>query len=294
MLVAFLSLASSSQISFTQKSRLSSLAPTKLVPTCPAITYSQSINTTCFSSPDSSSAYTLSDCPSNLTCKFSLKYPSTSVCSQPSPQVLYPDLTNAEYHPCNSTSDCASELFCASICTSSSVCEQLCDERSMYTCSHIDECTYGYVCNNSLCISSFTIPDGLPSENRLACVSGRISEGLCQSTVRTNSKTLPKQCESDKDCLASDQKTQGRCLCVAEAGRYCELHESDSLKLEFLQASFESRVKDAHRLFLRVHYYPVLELDLEWPKYLLAAEEFQLIKEAGGSLIFFLNIWILL
>ena len=290
MLILFLSLASSSQISFAQKSYLSSLAPAKLKQTCPSITYSHSTNTSCFYS--SNSFYILSDCPANYTCKFSLKYPSNSICSQAQPEVLNPDLANAEYHPCNTTSDCAPELFCALICGNSSSCEQLCDERSMNTCSHLDECAYGFVCNNSICISTFTIPDGSPADNKVACVSGRILDGICQSTVKTYSETLPKQCETDKDCVASDQKTQGKCICLPEVGNFCELHESDSLKLEFLQAGFESRIQDAHLLFVRIYYYPVLELDFKWPEYLLGAEEFQRVKEAGGLLIFFNIFWI--
>jgi hypothetical protein len=285
MLAFFLSLASSAQISLNQKSYLSTLSPTKFQQTCPSITYSQSLNTTCFYY--SNSIYTLSDCPSNYTCKFSLKYPSNSICTQESPQTLYSDFAYEEYLLCNSTSDCASELFCASVCTNSSYCEQFCIERSMYTCSHIDECIYGNVCNNSMCISAFTIPDGQPADNKLACISGIISEGICQSPITTDGVIMPKKCENDKDCLASDKKTEGKCICLPEVGNYCELHDSDSLKLDFLQASFESRIKDAHLLFLRIYYYPVLELDYKWPEYLLGAEEFQLLKEAGGLLIFF-------
>lgn len=290
MLIFIFSLSFTSGYKFSQKTHFSSIFPIKLQPTCPSISYTGVQNTTCFSL--SNSVYTLSDCPTSSSCKFSIKYPSNSQCSEHPPKVSFSVPTQAEYLPCNSTTDCVSGLFCASICSSPNSCENLCYERSMYTCSHIDECAYGSICNNSKCITAFTIPENQPADNKLACISGRINNGLCQSPIKSSADSLPKQCETDEDCIANDKKTEGKCICLPEAGKYCELHESDSMKLEFLLASFESRVKDAYLLFLRIYYFPVLDLEFKWPEYLLNAEEFQLYQEAQAALYFFSVWWI--
>jgi hypothetical protein len=87
---------------------------------------------------------------------------------------------------------------------------------------------------------------------------------------------LPKPCESNHDCLAEDEITEGICSCLGPAGSFCELHESDNLNLNFLQASFESRVEDAEILFKRISNFPVYELDFKW------ASEFEHSEELDG------------
>lgn len=281
----FLLLSFAQSLNFSPEISLNSVQTLIAVDTCKPITTSDSISQECFK--ETPESFILSYCPAKQICSFSLKNPSPTNCtdesSAESNSTHIPHLV-AETYPCNSSLDCFPGLFCADVKINQTFIEKQCSERSMYECSHLDECIYGYVCNNSVCISDFYIEDGLPADTRVACKSGRIKDGNCLPSITTNSESLPKPCTTDEDCLASDNQTQGICSCLGPAGSFCELHESDKLNLDFLQATFESRLIESEHLYNRIVSYPVYEISYNWSDHYKGSKELYQIYQSSALL----------
>ena len=282
----FLLLSSAQSLNFSPEISLNTIQTYLAVDTCKPIITSDSISQECFK--ETPESFILSYCPANQLCIFSLKNPSSTNCtneiSSDSNATQKPHLV-AETYPCNSSLDCFPGLFCAVVKINQTFIENQCSERSMYECSHIDECIYGYVCNNSVCISDFYIEDGSPADTRIACKSGMIKDGVCLPSVTTNSDSLPKPCKTDEDCLASDNKTSGICSCLGPAGSFCELHDSDKLNLDFLQATFESRLVESEHLFNRIISYPVYEISYNWSDHYKGSKELYPIYQSSALLL---------
>ena len=205
--------------------------------TCPSFTCSTEESSECLEleeEEEKDQVYTLHPCPSNQTCDFSQYNLSSSTCTPPPVQQPYQprEYGNSTY-ACNTTSDCPEGNVCFN-----EVCKHKRTEDSY--CSLIDHCEAGTICNEGRCIEYFTVKSGEKADYSIACESGILLNATCQDPELTNGD-LPKTCKKHLDCLASDGKTPGTCVCVLneQGTSYCKLHRSDQLALQHLKHSHE-------------------------------------------------------
>ncbi|CAG9319690.1 unnamed protein product [Blepharisma stoltei] len=225
---------------------------------CPKYTCLEENVDTCLTS--SAASYNLGDCKDDFYCpSFSLSSPPESVeCVKEDPDYEPPTMTCVAYshknEVCNQTNPCHPDFYCKE--------GLICVERVSNgdTCTYLDECEIGNVCNKGICIEYFSVDAGKPADSKLACSSAIVSDGVCSVPSATISDELPKKCHSDDDCKATDE-TSGECVCVpnSRGDRYCKLHDSDEPVKDYLAAVNDGRIERSRYLLYYELNFPVIE-----------------------------------
>ncbi|CAG9321116.1 unnamed protein product [Blepharisma stoltei] len=209
----------------------------------------------------SGDTHKLGDCKDNFYCpSFSLSSPPESVeCVQAEHSYEPPSIDCVIYayenDVCNQTIPCHPDYFCkegALICTRRA--------SSGDICEYLDDCEIGNICNKGICVEYFTVDSGNSADSKLACSSAKLSNGICSESSATTGSDLPKLCESDDDCIASDG-AKGECICVPNSRRekYCRLHDSDEPVKNYLAAANDGRIESSSFLLYYELNYPIIE-----------------------------------
>jgi len=226
--------------------------------TCPKYTCLNENVDTCLTYANG--VYSLGDCKEDFYCpNFSLVNPPESV--QCLPEVDDYESPKASCTPyskenevCNRTNPCHTDYYCKE--------GLICVKRVTNgdSCTALDECEIGNVCNKGYCIEYFTVDAGKPADSRLACSSAIVADGVCSVASATVSDDLPKKCSADEDCAATDGAA-GECVCVpnGRGSSYCKLHISDEPVKDYLAAANDGRIERSKLLLYHSLNYPIIE-----------------------------------
>lgn len=176
---------------------------------------------------------------------------------------------------CGLSAPCAQNLYCR---LPSHTCEI--PAKLGAACSALNECGYKSICNLGKCIKRFTIESGAIADSRVACISGRVKNGICQP-VSKSIGLLPVKCSTSSDCTGTDG-TNATCVCGASASgqAYCSLHPSDDLMLEYLDAVHDREVELIPRLQYEVLHYPELQDPQScFLEHVVELEKFEVLKD---------------
>jgi hypothetical protein len=219
---------------------------------CPKIECSAEVNQACYSVKNNS--HTISECGENSYCPdVSIQTASNQTCSSKDSSFVERQerISGTSQSSCYNLYDCDQGFYCS---------EGTCKVKKGLEseCESLYECEDGYVCNLGRCSPYFSVEQGQPANSSLACASAIVLDGICQPSQKTNG-LMPKACDSDKDCLASDGVTPGTCSCVFDLNglSYCKLHRSDPDMVNLLVAAHEGK-NDLARFYARlVNFYPI-------------------------------------
>lgn len=177
--------------------------------------------------------------------------------------------------PCGLSAPCAQNLYCR---VPSHTCEL--PAKLGAACSALNECGYKSICSLGKCIKRFTVESGARADARVACISGRLKNGICLP-VSKSIGLLPVKCSTDSDCTGTDG-VNATCLCGASASgqAYCSLHPSDDLVLEYLDAVHDREVEVIPRLQFEVlHYAELQEPQSCFKEHVVELEKFEVLKD---------------
>ena len=221
---------------------------------CRLFKYSDSFNNTCLQELKENEYY-LFNCQENYECQaFSFDTNvTTSTCIQKSSSVYKCVSYKGKNDDCTTSAECNQDLYCKN-----NLCVKKLTEDS--SCSSLDDCEKGTICNLDTCIEYFTIESGKPANSNIACKSGIVLNGTCQNEQVTNG-TLPKPCETDYNCTATDGVTHGTCVCVNDdkGSSYCKPHRSDPISLDHLKVTHEGNHEEIELSTFKYINYPLLE-----------------------------------
>ena len=221
---------------------------------CRLFKYSDSFNNTCLQELKENEYY-LFNCQENYECQaFSFDTNvTTSTCIQKSSSVYQCVSYKGKNDDCTTSAECNQDLYCKN-----NLCVKKLTEDS--SCSSLDDCEKGTICNLDTCIEYFTIESGKPANSNIACKSGIVLNGTCQNEQVTNG-TLPKPCETDYNCTATDGVTHGTCVCVNDdkGSSYCKPHRSDPISLDHLKVTHEGNHEEIELSTFKYINYPLLE-----------------------------------
>ena len=103
-------------------------------------------------------------------------------------------------------------------------------------------CIPGYLCSNKICTKKYSVKPGERATDETACEGGgplvKQKDYFTCRTPPVSAGSLPKECQTDQDCLSSDGSEYTPCKCglTTEAKSFCELHFGDEPMVNWREA----------------------------------------------------------